>query len=106
MIGRTTLHAINRPQTLGGPAVLTAGLCLLALTALAAEQTADQPPDGSKMDHAGHDMSQMSRLPDAEGQVRWLEVRWAGGDMATYAIDRVDAIVTIDQKGGTVKYGF
>ena len=62
------MHAMNRPQTLGGPAVLTAGLCLLALTALAAEQTADHPPDGSKMDQAGHDMSQMSRLPDAEGR--------------------------------------
>ena len=35
-----------------------------------------------------------------------LEVRWAGGDTAVYAIDRVDAIVTIDQKSGSVNYEF
>ena len=40
-----------------------------------------------------------------ETTVAKLEVRWAGGDTAVYAIDRVDAIVTIDQKSGTVTYG-
>jgi hypothetical protein len=34
-----------------------------------------------------------------------LEVRWAGGQMATYPIDRVNTIVTIDQKTGKVGYG-
>ena len=34
-----------------------------------------------------------------------LEVRWAGGDTVPYTIDRVDTLVTIDQKTGTVSYG-
>ena len=34
-----------------------------------------------------------------------LEVRWAGGDAVSYSIDRVDALVTIDQKSGRVSYG-
>ena len=34
-----------------------------------------------------------------------VEVRWANGDAVSYAIDRVDAIVTIDQKSGGVSYG-
>ena len=34
-----------------------------------------------------------------------LEVRWAGGDTVSYPIDRVDALVTIDQKSGRVSYG-
>ena len=34
-----------------------------------------------------------------------LEVRWAGGDPVSYPIDRVDALVTIDQKSGRVSYG-
>jgi enediyne biosynthesis protein E4 len=34
-----------------------------------------------------------------------LEVRWAGGNTASYAIDRVDSLVTIDQKSGRVSYG-
>jgi hypothetical protein len=34
-----------------------------------------------------------------------LEVRWAGGDAVTYALDRVDAFVTIDQSSGRVSYG-
>jgi enediyne biosynthesis protein E4 len=37
-----------------------------------------------------------------ETTVSKLEVRWAGGDVASYAIDRVDALVTIDQKSGKV----
>jgi hypothetical protein len=36
--------------------------------------------------------------------VRSLIVRWAGGDARTYAIDRVDAVATIDQKSGAVTY--
>ena len=40
-----------------------------------------------------------------ETTVGKLEVRWAGGDTAVYAIERVDAIVTIDQKSGSVVYG-
>ena len=40
-----------------------------------------------------------------ETTVSKLEVRWAGGDAASYAIDRVDALVTIDQKSGRVSYG-
>jgi hypothetical protein len=34
-----------------------------------------------------------------------LEVRWAGGNAASYVIDRVDSLVTIDQKSGRVSYG-
>jgi hypothetical protein len=34
-----------------------------------------------------------------------IEVRWSGGDRASYAVDRVDAIVTIDQRTGRVSYG-
>ena len=37
-----------------------------------------------------------------ETTVSKLEVRWAGGDAASYAIDRVDTLVTIDQKSGRV----
>ena len=33
-----------------------------------------------------------------ETAVSKLEVRWAGGKTATYAIDRVDTLVTIDQR--------
>jgi hypothetical protein len=33
-----------------------------------------------------------------------LEVRWAGGDAASYAVDRVDALVTIDQRTGRISY--
>jgi enediyne biosynthesis protein E4 len=40
-----------------------------------------------------------------ETTVSRLEVRWAGGDAATYAIDRVDSLITIDQKSGRVSYG-
>lgn len=40
-----------------------------------------------------------------ERRVSKLEVRWAGGDAASYAIDRVDALVTIDQRSGRVSYG-
>ncbi len=36
--------------------------------------------------------------------VESLVVRWAGADTRTYAIDRVDTIVTIDQKTGAVTY--
>ena len=41
----------------------------------------------------------------SETAVSKLEVRWAGGDTASYAIDRVDAMVTIDQQSGRVTYG-
>jgi hypothetical protein len=34
-----------------------------------------------------------------------LEVRWANGQTVSYAIDRVDAFVTIDQKTGALTYG-
>jgi hypothetical protein len=40
-----------------------------------------------------------------ETAVSKLEVRWAGGDTVSYAIDRVDAVVAIDQKSGRVSYG-
>jgi hypothetical protein len=40
-----------------------------------------------------------------ETAISKLEVRWAGGETASYAIDRVDAIVTIDQRTGRVSYG-
>jgi enediyne biosynthesis protein E4 len=33
-----------------------------------------------------------------------LEVRWANGPAVTYRIDRIDTLVTIDQKSGTVTY--
>ena len=33
-----------------------------------------------------------------------LEVRWAGGKVATYVIDHVNRLVTIDQKTGAVTY--
>ncbi|MBK5297735.1 MAG: CRTAC1 family protein [Vicinamibacteria bacterium] len=39
-----------------------------------------------------------------ETTVSKVEVRWAGGGTVTYAVDRVDAIVTIDQKTGRVTY--
>jgi len=41
-----------------------------------------------------------------ETAVTRLEVRWAGGLTATYAIDRVDTLVTIDQHTGAVAYGW
>ncbi len=40
-----------------------------------------------------------------ETTVSKLEVRWAGGDVGSYAVDRVDALVTIDQRSGRVSYG-
>ena len=33
-----------------------------------------------------------------------VEVRWANGPSVVYAVDRVDAIVTIDQATGAVTY--
>jgi hypothetical protein len=39
-------------------------------------------------------------------EVTKLDVRWAGADTVSYAIDRVDTLVTIDQKSGAVRYGF
>ena len=41
----------------------------------------------------------------AETSVSKLEVRWANGDTVPYAIDRVDALVTIDQRTGKISYG-
>ncbi len=43
-------------------------------------------------------------LGDA-ARVEKLEVRWANGLTVTYAITRVDSLVTIDQSTGTVTYG-
>jgi hypothetical protein len=40
-----------------------------------------------------------------ETSVSKLEVRWAGGDVGSYAVDRVDELVTIDQRSGRVSYG-
>jgi hypothetical protein len=40
----------------------------------------------------------------ADTTVQSLNVRWAGGAIRTYAIDRVDAVVTIDQRSGAVTY--
>lgn len=51
------MNAMNRPRALCAAVVLTASL--LARTADAAEPPAD---------HSGHDMSQMSTAPDAEGR--------------------------------------
>ena len=34
-----------------------------------------------------------------------LDVRWAGGNAASYVIDRVDSLITIDQRSGKVSYG-
>lgn len=62
------MHQMNRVQMRRVSAVLMAGVCLLALTALATDQTADDPVDGSKVDPGGHDMSQMSTVRDAEGR--------------------------------------
>ena len=39
-----------------------------------------------------------------ETKVSKLEVRWAGGDAVSYAVDRVDTLVTIDQASGRVSY--
>jgi hypothetical protein len=41
-----------------------------------------------------------------ETTVAKLEVRWAGAGTVSYPIDRVDTLVTIDQRAGTVRYGF
>jgi enediyne biosynthesis protein E4 len=43
-------------------------------------------------------------LGDA-ARVEKLEVRWANGPTVTYAITRIDSLVTIDQSTGTVTYG-
>ena len=40
-----------------------------------------------------------------ETTVTKLDVRWSGGDTTSFAIERVDTIVTIDQKSGRVTYG-
>jgi enediyne biosynthesis protein E4 len=34
-----------------------------------------------------------------------LDVRWAGGNTASYVIDRIDSLITIDQRTGRVSYG-
>jgi hypothetical protein len=38
------------------------------------------------------------------GAVSELQVRWANGPAATYRIDRIDTLVSIDQTNGTVTY--
>lgn len=40
----------------------------------------------------------------ADTNVQSLIVRWAGGEARSYAVDRVDAVVTIDQQSGAVTY--
>jgi len=35
-----------------------------------------------------------------------LEVRWAGAETVTYPIERIDTLVTIDQRSGRIAYGF
>ena len=35
-----------------------------------------------------------------------LEVRWAGAETVTYPIERIDTLVTIDQRSGRITYGF
>ena len=42
----------------------------------------------------------------AQTAVSKLEVRWAGADAVTYTVDRVDTLVTIEQRSGTIAYGF
>ena len=39
-----------------------------------------------------------------ETSVSKLEVRWANGKTAAYSVDRVDTLVTIDQRTGSVTY--
>ena len=41
----------------------------------------------------------------AETTVPNLQVRWANGPTVTYKMDRIDAIVTIDQASGAVTKG-
>ncbi len=62
------MQSITSLRKLRRAVVLSVGLCVLALTALAADQPAGSPADSPKMDHSGHDMSQMSTAPDAEGR--------------------------------------
>ena len=57
------MQSITSPKVVCGAIVLTIGLCLPVLAALAADLAADEPAD-----HAGHDMSQMNMGPDAEGR--------------------------------------
>jgi hypothetical protein len=40
-----------------------------------------------------------------ETAITKFEVRWMNGDTVSYSIDRVDTLLTIDQKTGTVTYG-
>jgi hypothetical protein len=42
----------------------------------------------------------------AHAEISKLTVRWAGADTVSYAIDRVDTLVTIDQESGKITYGF
>jgi sirohydrochlorin ferrochelatase len=62
------VQSITRLRTFRDATVITIGVGLLALAALAADQPAGSPADSSKMDHSGHDMSQMSSERDAEGR--------------------------------------
>ena len=57
------MQSITSPKVVCGAIVLTIGLCLSVPAALAADLAADETAD-----HAGHDMSQMSVGPDAEGR--------------------------------------
>ena len=41
-----------------------------------------------------------------ETAVTKVEVRWSGGPTVSYAVDRVDTLVTIDQRTGAVTYGW
>jgi hypothetical protein len=40
-----------------------------------------------------------------ETSITKFEVRWMNGDTVSYSIDRVDTLLTIDQKSGRVSYG-
>jgi sirohydrochlorin ferrochelatase len=60
----------SRPRSFSQPAALASGLCLVALTALAADKAADQAGDMSGMDHSQMDHSghSMDTTRDAEGR--------------------------------------
>ena len=40
-----------------------------------------------------------------ETSIAKFEVRWINGDTVSYSIDRVDTLLTVDQKSGRVSYG-
>jgi hypothetical protein len=40
-----------------------------------------------------------------ETSIAKFEVQWINGDTVSYSIDRVDTLLTVDQKSGRVSYG-